>query len=296
MPCVPIRLEATGLDPLDLSSGAFVMKALDTGYPVVREVADDLPDADGSIDTSSLAGARTVTLGVSISPAAAAESRWTLTQRLKAFMNPRLRPRLYVQYGSADPELVLTLRPSNFEDRLQRLRTERFDVVAQWVCPSGILESAAQNEETIIPGAGSTAGIEFGPTLDEFDGVEFPLVDPPGTVEITNAGDRDAYPIIRLFGPFGDEGTSSDETTIENLTSGKSLVFAGMGISAGDYVEIDFRAKTILLNGTTSKYSYLLFPDSSWWTLRPGVNEIAFRPDTFSGNANAVVFWRDAYS
>jgi hypothetical protein len=275
------------------------MKTLDTGFPVVREVVEDAVDADGTIDTTMFSGARNVTLGLQISPSVTAETRWQLTQRVKAFLNPRLRPQMFVQYSDLDPELVMTLRPANLQDALMPQRTQRFDVVAQWVCPTGILESAVQHSETITPGAGSSpAGVEFDDI--EFDGVEFPLVDPPGVSEVLNAGDRDAYPIVRLYGPFGDEGNASDETTIENLTTGRSLVFAGMGVAEGDYVEIDLRRKTAYLNGvessSNSRLKYRVFPDSQWWTLPSGTSQIAFRPDTFSGNAQAHVLWRDAHS
>lgn len=295
MQCFPLRLEADGLPTLDLASTAFKAAEIDLGYPIVRAVTQNAPDADGEIDTTQYSGARVVTLGLSVQPTVA--SRWALTQQVKAYLNPRLRPRMVVTFPDA-PELMLTLRGSNLADRWVPQRGARFDITAQWVCPSGLIESYELRSETIYPGAGGVDGIEFGTTIEFGPTVEFPFVEPPGTTIITNAGDRNAFPVIRAFGPFGDEGNPADETEIGNVTTGKTLVFAGLGISAGDYLEIDFRHKTILVNSlaTQSRYQYLTFPDSSWWTLAPGENEVSFRPDTFSGNAQMTVFWRDAYS
>lgn len=297
MQCFPLRLEATGLPTLDLASPAFKAAELDLGFPLVRTVSASAPDTDGEIDTTELSGARVVTLGLSVSPTAAGVSRWALTQQVKAYLNPRLRPRLYVTFPDA-PELMLTLRGANLGDRWVPQRGARFDITAQWVCPSGLIESAELHTATILPGAGGVDGIEFGPTVEFGTTVEFPFIEPPGTVQIENAGDRDAFPVVRAFGPFGIEGSAADETEIGNVTTGKTLVLAGLGISVGDYLEIDFRRKTILVNSLAdqSRYQYLTFPDSAWWTLAPGVNEVSFRPNTFSGNANAVVYWRDAYS
>lgn len=295
MQCFPLRLEATGLPTLDLASSTFKAADLDLGFPLVRTVSSPAPDADGEIDTSELSGARVVTLGLRVRPDGA--SRWATTQALKAYLNPRLRPTLFVEFDGS-PELMLTLRASNLTDRWVPSTNGKYDLVAQWVCPSGIIESAELHSGIIRPGAGGVDGIEFASTIEFGPTVEFPFVEPIGTSLVTNEGDRNAYPVIRAFGPFGDEGNASDETEIGNVTTGKTLVFAGLGISAGDYLEIDFRNRTILVNSlaTQSRYQYLTFPDSSWWSLAPGVNEVSFRPDTFSGNAQAVVYWRDAYS
>lgn len=295
MQCFPLRLEADGLPTLDLASTAFKAAEIDLGFPIVRTVTQNAPDADGEIDTTELSGARVVTLGLSVQPTVA--SRWALTQQVKAYLNPRYRPRLYVTFPDA-PELMLRLRAANLADRWVPQRGARFDLTAQWVCPSGIMESAELHTATILPGAVGVDGIEFASTIEFGTTVEFPFIAPPGTVTISNVGDRNAFPVVRAFGPFGVEGNAADETEIGNVTTGRTLVFAGLGISAGDYLEIDFRQRTILVNSLASqtRYQYLSFPESSWWSLAPGENEVSFRPDTFSGNAQMQIFWRDAWS
>lgn len=291
---ITFTLSAPGLSDLVLNVDPYAVDAYDLGHPLPREVTEDAPGTDGKLDTTTLEAERIITIRLSQHP-----WTWAETLALKAFTRQDLRPTITIVQDGA-PDLVATVRASQFSQpvsTVQQANRSR-EPVLQWVCPSGILESSALHEETIVPGADTTGGLELGTTLEFGSTLEFPLVDPPGTSVLSNAGDRAAHPIIRLFGPFGDEGNASDETEIANVTTGKSLVFAGTAVAAGDYLEVNFRAKTILLNGvsTQSKYDRLVFPDSSWWTLRPGENEIAFRPDTFSGNAQMLVLWRDAYS
>lgn len=287
-------LQAPGLNSLVLTDDPYQVYYYDPGAPSPREVVEDAPAADGVLDTTTLEGERTITLGVAVVP-----QTFAAVQALKAFTRQDLRPTLTIEFAGA-PDLVATGRLVPFGDPFNDtdFAADRRLVEVQMRVQAGILESSTLHEATIVPGADTTGGLEFGTTLEFGSALEFPLVDPPGTSVLSNAGDRAALPIIRLFGPFGDEGNASDETEIANVTTGKSLVFAGTAVAAGDYLEVNFRAKTILLNGvsTQSKYDRLVFPDSSWWTLRPGENEIAFRPDTFSGNAQMLVLWRDAYS
>jgi phage-related protein len=111
-----------------------------------------------------------------------------------------------------------------------------------------------------------------------------------GSGSFVNAGDDDAYPLIRIYGPV-------TEPVLDNNTQGKSLTFAGLTLSATEYLEIDTRAKTILLNGDTanSRYDKLVFPTSDWWWLSPGINLIRFHPATFTdGVTLAELTWRDA--
>lgn len=284
-----LTLSADGLDPLTLADIASV-RSFEWASGALRTVSEEAPDADGEIDTSLLHAAGSITIGLRIT--SSFESR---LRRLRSFTHGRLRPTLTIDWedGESD-QMIATLSQGVVTAPVGR-PTHR-DAVVQFQVPAGVLESADLHEEVIHPGAGATDGVEFGTTVEFGPTVEFPSVDPPGTIEVTNAGDRDAYPVIRAYGPFGAGG--ADETTIGNETTGDSLLFTGLAIAAGDYLEVDFRAKKILVNGLAaqSRYQYLTFPDSTWWTLRPGVNEVSFRPDTFSGNSQAVVLWRDAYS
>jgi hypothetical protein len=281
-----VRLEADGLDPLDLSdeSGWFGV-VLDVGDPTTREVVEDAPDADGTIDSTSLIGSRPVTLQVVAFPEV--ESLWTMRQRLKAFTDPRRRPIMYVQFDPAAPRQRVMLRRSRLTDPYRW--DETADLVVSWVAPYGILESA---EHHAAVAAASGDGTD--------SGLVAPIVAPfslnasavAGAVEVVNAGTAHAYPVIRLYGP----STAGGE--LVNDATGLALVFgSGFDIDAGDFVEIDFRAKTIRYNAdpADSRYDGLEFGVSRWWTLQPGAQRIRWAPATFTPPAQAVIYWRDAW-
>lgn len=297
---VSCQLDAAGLDTLDLSSGALVATYLDLGFPVVREVTQDAPDADGSIDTTEKIGPRAVTLNVQVNELLGSESRWALTQRFKAFLSPRLRPVLTFQQSTDAPVQRVTLRAANLSDPFAPVQNNRnvVDITTQWVAPSGVIESAILNEQIIRPGTGATDGLEFGTELEFGTTLEFPDSDPPGTGYVTNAGTYHALPLVQMFGPFGDNTPSSgDETVLTNVTTGRELVFSELEAAAGEYVEVDFKAKTVVLvsadgSTVTDVYDKLVLPPQ-WWDLGPEVTEVAWQPDTFSGNAQALIRWRD---
>lgn len=278
-----LKLEAPGLNTLDFGEPGWHVEDVDLGHAGPRTTASDAVDADGTIDTTSLSGSRSIAVRVSATPDATDVE--SMQRRLKAFTNLRLRPTLHVT-RSQGTERIATVR---FERWSEQLSDQMGTFIAQWVVPSGILESAEQHSATATASGDPE---ELGFTFDlEFD-LTFPAMDPQGSVQIVNSGDRDAYPLIRLYGPW------SDEVSISNDTSGKALVFDGMSVSAGDFLEIDMRTKTIRLNGdpTAARNQFLVFPDSSWWTLQPGEQRIRFEAETFTAPAQAQIIWRDAYS
>lgn len=281
------RLEADGLEPLEIDCGAIAGVRFDLGDAVTREVVMDMPSAHGTIDTTEFTGSRVVTLEVLVDSHISGGTRWALTQQLRKFTHPRLRPRLFVQFGDADAELMLTLRRSQFSDTWGPADAGRSNVVVQWVCPSGIIESA--EEHTASASASATAPI-LGRTYDrEYNRTYITGSAPQGSVMVTNAGDTDAYPIIRLYGPW------SGTTTISNDLTEKDLILSGQTVLTGDYIELDTRNKTIRHNGTDDRYSALVYPGSQWWTLVPGEQRIRFSPGAFNAPAYAELLWRDAW-
>lgn len=123
-------------------------------------------------------------------------------------------------------------------------------------------------------------------------GLTFPLTFPlvfgattSGVVNVTNDGNFETGPVLRIDGPVTDP-------RCENVTAGRTIEL-DIDIAAGDFVEIDTEAHSILLNGTASRYSALT-PDSQWWNLAPGENEIRFRAGS-TGSARMTVTWRSAW-
>ena len=249
-----------------------------------RSVSALAPNSDGSIDTTSLSGAGAITIALRLP-----RSTTPFTERVtavKAFTHARLRPTLTIDYQDGTPPLQATCSQGVVTSDIEA-PTHR-DAVAQFVVPSGVLESAALHTSSVNASGDGTAGRTYDLVHDR----TYPTTTPSGEVLVMNAGDRDVYPLLRLYGPW------SGVTRIENRLTDQALVFDGESVTAGDFLEIDTRERTILLNGdpANNRYHRLSFPDSAWWTLRPGAQRIRFVPTTFTVPANARIIWRDAYS
>lgn len=92
------------------------------------------------------------------------------------------------------------------------------------------------------------------------------------TIEtITNEGDAETFPIVRIYGPIRGP-------RIVNTTTGFQVSLPGLLISAGDYVQIDMSSPvSVLLNGSVlaDRYSYVDTSVSDFWPLVAGDNGVA---------------------
>ena len=224
MTCYPVvRLEAAGLTPLLLDPSVGVhLAAIDMGDAATREVAQDATDADGTIDTTAYIGARAVTLRLSLFPDTG--SAWALRQALRAFTHPRLRPTLFITAAADAPEQQITMRRSQYTDIMDAGQGDSASIVAQWIAPLGIVESAALNVSSIFAAGGATSGRAYSLIPSRV----YPASAALGSGVVVNAGNADSYPLLRL--------TADDEPIITNDTQGKSLAFVGVTLTAGGFL------------------------------------------------------------
>lgn len=105
-------------------------------------------------------------------------------------------------------------------------------------------------------------------------------------ISAVNAGNFSTRPTARIIGP-------ATNPSILNSNAGQHVKFA-ITLGASDFLDIDFDAKTVVLNGTASRYSTLT-TDSAWWSLAPGMTTVQFSADTSTG-ATALTFnWASAW-
>lgn len=109
-----------------------------------------------------------------------------------------------------------------------------------------------------------------------------------GRVTAVNAGASEAYPVLRIDGPVA-------TPSIEQTTSGATLVLDAQ-LQAGDYVLIDTRTRAVLLDGSTPRRDWVR-GGSTWPTLMPGTNQLAYRGNSLPGmsaqQSLLTVTWRD---
>jgi hypothetical protein len=130
---------------------------------------------------------------------------------------------------------------------------------------------------TVFTGFGFNLGFSFG-----FGGVSS-LND---AVEVVVGGNRPTPPVIRINGPIDNPRLISD-------TAGKEMLFSGLSLLAGEYVDVDMKNKTVKLNGTTNRRNTLVSP--TWFFLEKGSNTLRLRASSSNPAATATVYYRSAW-
>lgn len=102
-------------------------------------------------------------------------------------------------------------------------------------------------------------------------------------VTITNLGNFNMPPRVVLSGDLSNPG-------LENVTTGDILQLTGE-LAAGETMTIDFLNRTVLLDGTASRYSWVNDP-TGWWSLLPGDNSIRL---IGTGAGSGTLFTRSAW-
>jgi hypothetical protein len=108
--------------------------------------------------------------------------------------------------------------------------------------------------------------------------------DSGGANFIINNGNAPYYPFVRITGPVLNP-------SLRNNTSGKVVRFA-VNLAAGEYIDIDFKRKTIFDNQGRNQYSS---KSGDWWFLQPGTSEIRFLADSYDASAVANIKFRDSF-
>lgn len=262
---------------------------LDLGMPDVREVVEDRPLYDGTLDETRFHGARLVTLaGKAVGDADSAPG--SLLDELARFCHLGRRPWLvYRLDGQGERRILL-----RGDRRSAPLEVGTGGIVkwqASWRAPRGVQESDTLHEATANPSEG-----EPGRVYDLTFARSYPASAGAGALSIANAGNTSADAVLRIFGPC-------TGPRVENRDAGGRLEFTaagGLTIADGDYAEVDLAERTATLNGDpgTSLLRYLEYADparSSWWRLAPGSNLVRFYPHSATPPSSMQIFWRDTW-
>ena len=108
-----------------------------------------------------------------------------------------------------------------------------------------------------------------------------------GKITCTNNGNYPVIPIVKMYGPLS-------SPKIRNNDDDAKEILINLVVADGDYLEIDFLEKTILLNGTASRYNYLSL-DSQFWKLKMGNNSIEFRDGLGNVNGKCEIIFRSGW-
>jgi len=128
--------------------------------------------------------------------------------------------------------------------------------------------------------------VSGGATFDATFDLAFGTAGTSGSFIAVNEGTFAAPVLLKIEGPATDP-------SIENLSTGETLSLTGT-IAAGSCYLINTADRTVMLNGTASRYSEL-DASSVWLQLAPGDNDLKFRADAYHADALLTATWRSAY-
>lgn len=252
--------------------------------PSLRETRQDRAAMDGQIDWGSLLGERLITLRGEIL-ATSSTQRDSARQSLgDAFIVDGNYHWLQYQIsGQVAKQVyckVLNLRlPERFFRKSPYIREFIINLIA--VDPR-ILSQNQENKIVYIPS--TEGGFVFPITFP----LAFGTVQTGGKITCTNDGNYSVLPIVKMFAPL-------TNPKIRNNDDGQKEILINLTITGSDWLEIDFEEKTIMLNGTTSRYNYLGSSPDDWWKILPGNNEIEFRDSGGNTDGKAEIIFRSGW-
>lgn len=248
----------------------------------VRENGEDIPEADGGVHGAFLYGRLTWTLQGVIPPIGSKRS-WIERQNRLLVATDAMRGDGELRWSPSEGVPVRVRFRQQQPTRITERRPKAFLVAG--VCESSGIEAQGLTVETVTPGDEPAGEFLMFPTA-------FPLggngAAPTGVIANT-LGRSTAWPTVRVHGPC-------TNPTITNATTGQKIALE-CTLNAGEFLELDTRPgrRSVLLNGTANRYSAVDFPNTSWWGLVPGQNEIRLGLASFGAGCRMDVEWRDTW-
>ena len=173
-------------------------------------------------------------------------------------------------------------------------RTRKFSpigVTEDWINNGSASEVAIElyaTDPRKFSDAATTVSLSVSAALGGFTfPITFPLTfgagGSSGLVAVTNLGNAPSPPTFRIYGPI-------TNPSLRNETTGEQISL-NLTIASGEYVDIDVKNSSVLLNGTANRYSSLSV--AQWWNVQPGVNQIRYSAS--SGSSTVDMTFRSAW-
>jgi hypothetical protein len=247
----------------------------------VRETVTDLTEADGGSHGAFYLSRRVGTVNVIFDPNGSLESA---TQAEAKFKRATFALR-------GDCLLRWTPLGESVERQLRLRRQTRPDTRGRWpkTCQVGLASADPFITSSSVQTVTLTPDQVTGET-----GIQNPITNPitssrgvAGQQYVVNDGDAEAWPWFRILGPI-------TNPVLLNSTTGERVTLT-YALAANTFLDVHPKAGRILLGGTADRGQALDFPNSFWWKLQPGTNDVRLLASGFSGGAAVTINWRHTW-
>lgn len=284
------------LRPVPATSGDPIMcREWDLGSPDVRITYNPIPGADGVIDGAGFLGSRNVSFDLQIlggkSPDDGLEhdAYWYL-QKLAAMTHPARRPVLQIRRPGGMNQgqtFTMALRGNPYSISYTRQSAAFLELQLQFTAPTGVLEGPLQSLST-GPTGNSTGDWHWPMSFPYGFGVPAVGSNSP-ILNVPVGGTSAVYPQVYITGPC----------TNPLLRVGPAYTdvfsFTGLALSAGETVQIDMGAATVMKSSAgsaraaTDLFTLVDWSQSTFWSWAPGIHQIEY----VANSGAMTVQWRD---
>jgi len=250
--------------------------------PALREARENRSAMDGQIDYANLLGERLLTLKGKILAGSVNERDKRRQPFINAFKTDGVYNWLKWQVsGEVAKQIYCKVIDLKIDDRYDVDPFIR-DFIINLIAVDPRIYSQEELTKTVyIP------SIEGGRAYPKTYPKTYGVVQTGGKTTCTNDGNYSILPVVKMYGPLSNP-------KIRNNDDEQKEILVNIVVADGDYLEIDFEEKTIMLNGIASRYNYL-DSDSDWWKLKPGNNEIEFRDGGGDVTGKALIIYRHGW-
>ncbi|MFV2094818.1 hypothetical protein ACFHW1_04915 [Micromonospora sp. LOL_014] len=108
-----------------------------------------------------------------------------------------------------------------------------------------------------------------------------------GAMTVVNSGTADVGLILRVDGP-----AVTPRVTLVPATGDPQVLTVDIELGTGQWLDIDTRARTVLLNGTSSRRGVA---SGDWPIVPPGTSELRYDAAQYNGTSTLTATWRSAW-
>ena len=278
--------------PLEDLQAGYALTELEIGWPEVREVVSNAPDAMGVDDRTSLFGARLVTAAITVW-----DDRRTMDDIARAFgpyLVPSVRPELHWLLDTPEnqyAERMLTLRASAFSAPIRGGRWR--DLLLAWSAPDPVIRDPAIRSTEARP----SSTVNIGRRYDLIPPRVYPSGAGGGGLQgrIVTMGDLPVLPLIRLYGPASGPSIHFASTA---LAGSLTFIFkSSYRLDATQWVDVDCDRHTVTDWQGRRQESQVNW-NSTRWPMAPAGGVVTIITMTGAGAdhiTQAQILWRDGY-